>query len=1295
MNTFSELSSDFEHPYPQQAVLDLSNPSGRGSAVHVAPPYAAARGSAAHAYPRVSGASASPHGEKFSARGWSSALLGLLSSPTQRYASAGLGAFGALGAGQITFRRRLQKFMATSQFGALVELSNIVMSLLTVVLYVAETYDQGSGVFFHDVDILVCSFFLCDFLLRLYLADRRLRYLASFTAIVDLITILPVAYSAARGGNERSSMLLSVGRVLRVLRIFRVNRYVVGKIDSEMTKGIVMMATNILTAAIFAAGMVQVLDNGYRIANHIPTLRFHDTLYFIIVTISTVGYGDIAAQSDEGRLMVMCLICSAIIYIPQATNNIVVMMQSKSVYRRRVYKPIPSRPYVLVCGSMDVVGARAFLTELFHEDHGNVDLNAVLLCEKAPNANMENLLLSGEYNLNVTYLQGSPLDVNDLMRAALLGASACFVLCNKFTADQDAEDASTILRALSIKRFYLQATGQDILTCVQLMRQENKQHFTLSHQIMLHDLYKGGAAGGAAGAAAAAAMVAAQAPAQAQAQAQAQAAGSATADSALAPGSAFSPGLSSTPSSSAKVTPLGAVGQSHEGSLELSSLLSSLVPSDGQPQGHGRQDPLICVNEIKMNLLAQSCLCPGIITLVGNLIMSVDVPERVGLTPRDELWLDEYNAGSEYEIYRTRLCAVFEGAPFCTVSALVHEALGCLPFALELSCGSYSRVIMNPGKLPIPNIHQFDVHAFVVATDQESAELSKLDAFAPDSMLVRLRAVTSGLHSMKMGGGTASTKAGRYTAAETKYRDLAERIAAAASQSKPPPPKPPQHLPSTKMDESEAVEAGSLPGTPGGDGGSGLGGGGSKRPVANKWGVVKKVLPGAKPKAEEEEDYNPDTNTLDFHVLPFQVALTSVTVTATLVKEFPDVRDHIIICGNMSGLSSLIRTLRSRHLATIFPVLILNPEPPSVVLWNQIAYFPQVYFLQGNPADRNDLARAGVRVAARAIVLARSISNSHEMSDETMSDAHAIFAHQCAIGMNPSVQIVTELVNASNVGFLDVGGREDSGTGKDSVVHSAARSKQSGNAYYNTRQFIAGIVFSSSMLDTLISQSFYNPHITTVFQHLISGRTPPAPERKRNDGEEPDPRKAYVEQVQQSYVFQIPVPRELVGKQYRQLFRELMSSHNMIPLGLLRGVNSAFSAQYKGNAAPYAYTNPPSETELARSDKVFVLSQVAPSPKLAGKNIAQMMHDANQIRKNARGSMEMRKQDDGAESGGTSGELKRLSSEVAELRASLKEIKDLLGVSVGAIRNAAARPDVAPVQLIKFEDGGGDDDDDE
>ena len=90
---------------------------------------------------------------------------------------------------------------------------------------------------------------------------------------------------------------------------------------------------------------------------------------------------------------------------------------------------------------------------------------------------------------------------------------------------------------------------------------------------------------------------------------------------------------------------------------------------------------------------------------------------------------------------------------------------------------------------------------------------------------------------------------------------------------------------------------------------------------------------------------------------------------------------------------------------------------------------------------------------------------------EALVDSDAIFSYQCANRMNPFAHVVVEIVHHSNISYLDIAKFEGSAI----------------NNYKCTPQFAAGTLFNTSLLDSLVSQAYFNPLIIQVVNRLISG----------------------------------------------------------------------------------------------------------------------------------------------------------------------------------------------------------------
>jgi Ion channel len=114
-----------------------------------------------------------------------------------------------------------------------------------------------------------------------------------------------------------------------------------------------------------ASGMYGVVENKKRKIDDPNYLQFHDSVYFVIVTLATVGYGDEVPSTEFGRVVVLFIIFFTIVLIPAQTNELLRLMQIRSRFRRIEYKSLDMR-HIVVCGYVDLEALENFVDELFH-----------------------------------------------------------------------------------------------------------------------------------------------------------------------------------------------------------------------------------------------------------------------------------------------------------------------------------------------------------------------------------------------------------------------------------------------------------------------------------------------------------------------------------------------------------------------------------------------------------------------------------------------------------------------------------------------------------------------------------------------------------------------------------------------------------------------------------------------------------------------------------------------------------------------------------------------------------------
>ena len=193
----------------------------------------------------------------------------------------------------------------------------IVFSVILVMLETVEEIEAEYGTLLLALEWVVTILFTIEYVARLWTADNRVRYARSFFGIVDLMAILPVYLSLFLPGAQSLLVIRSL-RLLRVFRVFKMARwlseanYLVRAIRSSSRKIIVFLIVVILINVIVGSTMylIEGPENGYD--------SMFRGLYWSIVTMSTVGFGDIAPSTPLGQVLAAILMITgySIIAVP-------------------------------------------------------------------------------------------------------------------------------------------------------------------------------------------------------------------------------------------------------------------------------------------------------------------------------------------------------------------------------------------------------------------------------------------------------------------------------------------------------------------------------------------------------------------------------------------------------------------------------------------------------------------------------------------------------------------------------------------------------------------------------------------------------------------------------------------------------------------------------------------------------------------------------------------------------------------------------------------------------------------
>ena len=534
-----------------------------------------------------------------------------------------------------TLAERVQRHARVAYGSYRYQLFQILVTVLSCAMYVAETYvdlDGARGARAAFTAFEVCAFlvFLYDLLVHIFAAEFVVDYVRTSGFVVDVLALLPImAVDAERQfGFLKFLRILKAARLLRISRLQIVNdgrRRAAGRDGSgfagaavasaeaqsrELVRETISMVVSTL-GLIFVAGAVvhtvELKEGGYEDARG-GGLAFHDALYFVVATVTTVGYGDIVPVSDAARSIMAIIICLAFVLIPYRVKLLLEVLRGHSAFLGRYRRKHVSDRHLVLMGSVTFENLSTSLRELYHEDHHeNRNLQVVVLSPAEPSRALLALLHCPAYRSRVTYLRGSPLNAVDLERAAVPTAACVTVLINKLSAHPREEDTGVVLRAMSVANACQETRrrGRGPVLLTELLRPQATRH--LRHAGLRH---------------------------------------------------------------------------------------------------------VLCLDALKLSLFAQGCLCPGLPTLLSNLMRShAPMPPEVLL---DASWYVEYYMGAAKQLYVVELSPSLQHVRFDAAAAKVFEEFE----VVLLGVYAQGRALLNPGRHYAIGKHD---HAFVLAESAADA----------------------------------------------------------------------------------------------------------------------------------------------------------------------------------------------------------------------------------------------------------------------------------------------------------------------------------------------------------------------------------------------------------------------------------------------------------------------------------------------------------------------------------------------------------------------------------------------
>ncbi|XP_033174478.1 calcium-activated potassium channel slowpoke isoform X37 [Bombus vosnesenskii] len=1009
-----------------------------------------------------------------------------------------------------------------------------ILSIASLIIYFidasseeVERCQKWSNNITQQIDLAFNIFFMVYFFIRFIAASDKLWFMLEMYSFVDYFTIPPSFVSIYL---DRTWIGLRFLRALRLMTVPDILQYL-NILKTSSSIRLAQLVSIFISVWLTAAGIIHLLENSgdpFEFTNP-QQLSYWTCVYFLIVTMSTVGYGDVYCQTVLGRTFLVFFLLVGLAIFASSIPEIIELVGSRSKYSGE-YKREHGKRHIVVCGHITYESVSHFLKDFLHEDREDVDVEVVFLHRKPPDLELEGLFK--RHFTTVEFFQGTIMNPIDLQRVKVHEADACLVLANKYCQDPDAEDAANIMRVISIKNY-----SDDIRVIIQLMQYHNKAY-----------------------------------------------------------------------------------------------LLN--IPSWDWKQG----DDVICLAELKLGFIAQSCLAPGFSTMMANLFAM----RSFKTSPDTQAWQNDYLQGTGCEMYTETLSPSFTGMTFPQASELCFTKLKLLLLAIEIKGegGCDSKISINPrGAKIVANTQGFFIaqsadevkrawfyckachedikdETLIKKCKCKNCEISR-DRDDPNAMRNHRNSV-----GMTMMNSTKQVNKVKPNVNRATNDSLSSPNQPYNQRSQEESAYPGYHL---------AYEVKKLMPTSRASGGTN---------VNNNGGLQVGIADDQAKDFDFEKTEMKYDSTGMFHWSPsrnLEDCILDRNQAAMTV-----LNGHVVVClfadpdSPLIGLRNLVMPLRASnfHYHELKHVVIVGSVDYIRREWKMLQNLPKISVLNGSPLSRADLRAVNVNLCDMCCILSAKVPSN---DDPTLADKEAILAslnikamtfddtigvlsqanneqgNLTAVGSpivlqrrgsvyGANVPMITELVNDSNVQFLDQDDDDDPDT-----------------ELYLTQPFACGTAFAVSVLDSLMSTTYFNQNALTLIRSLITGGATPELELILAEGaglrggySTPDSLANRDRcRVGQIALYDGPLAQYGEGGKYGDLFVAALKSYGMLCIGLYRYRFRDTSSSCDASSKRYVITNPPDDFTLLPTDQVFVLMQFDPGLEYKPSRGARGKDDAS------------------------------------------------------------------------------------
>jgi voltage-gated potassium channel len=226
-------------------------------------------------------------------------------------------------------------FEADTNMGKLFDIALLIAIIISVIVVMIESINgltKNTILFLKIIEWILTIIFTIEYILRIMIIKKKLKYIFSFMGIVDFLAIIPTYISIFIAGTHylvvvRAIRLLRVFRVLKLVHYVKEARILYNALKQSFAKILVFLIFIVVLVVILGSIMylIEGAENGF---TSIPR-----GVYWAIVTLTTVGYGDIAPKTTIGQSLasIVMILGYAIIAIPTGIISVAIIKSSENI----------------------------------------------------------------------------------------------------------------------------------------------------------------------------------------------------------------------------------------------------------------------------------------------------------------------------------------------------------------------------------------------------------------------------------------------------------------------------------------------------------------------------------------------------------------------------------------------------------------------------------------------------------------------------------------------------------------------------------------------------------------------------------------------------------------------------------------------------------------------------------------------------------------------------------------------------------------------------------------------------